>query len=145
MVSASRWASRANSMQRRMTEPPARGVTTRGTPSSGIPKARVRPCRRAQAINSVMCSTERTARSTCDQTTASYAWGRRSQGESAGLSNGEVVRAETPRSEASATRWKPRWSAQRWTAERWRPGDVVTLVTQLRRRAASARGRPVRR
>lgn len=54
----------------------------------------------------------------------------------------DVRRADTPRSEASATKAKPSPSAQSWMADRCRLGEVVTLVRQLRRRAARALGRP---
>src|ERR1044072_586987 len=87
-----------------------------------------------------MWATERTARSTCDHTMASYAAGRRIQGDREGLSNGDISRAETPRSVASAIKAKPNCLVRCWMQARCLPGEVVTLVTLLRRTAPRARG-----
>jgi hypothetical protein len=83
---------------------------------------------RLHSINSDMWATERTARSTCDHTIASYASGCFSQADSEGLSKGDILRADTPRSEASAISVKPSRWAHSWIEVRCLPGDVVTSV-----------------
>lgn len=59
---------------------------------------------------------------------ASYSSGRCSQDDSEGLSKGDILRADTPRSEASAISVKPSRLAYSWIEVRCLPGDVVTSV-----------------